>query len=146
MQLTVEKEEMRVLAPIVIAAALLTGGALPTTAATVTPPAGAGHTVLRAMPAADAGSDRDSFTAKAEAEMHDWQRKFDDAAQSARAKGEEGGAATSRALDHAWTKTKDASHQLESASTDGWDKAKAEFEQASHDLAAEWHKVYPGDK
>jgi Skp family chaperone for outer membrane proteins len=134
---------MRLLAPTAIAAALLATGALPTAAATVPPPRAAALHVTRV---ADAASDRDSFTQKAEAEMHDWQRKLDEAARSAKAKGEEGSDAASRALDHAWAKTKEASHQLETASADGWDSAKAKFEQASHDLAAQWHKVYPADK
>lgn len=135
---------MRMLAPIAIAAALLASGALPTSAATA--PLPGGPAALRATLVDDAASDRDSFTAKAEAQMRDWQHKLDDAAQTAKAKGAEGGAAASHALDHAWTKTKEASHQLETASADGWDKAKAEFEKASNDLSAQWHKIYPGDK
>jgi hypothetical protein len=136
---------MRVLVPTTIAAALLAGAALPAAAATPAPPPAAQMPARGALPVADTSADRDSFTQKAEAEMRDWQRKFDDAAQSAKAKGEEGGAAASAALDHAWTRTKEASHQLESASVDGWEKAKADFQSASHRLATEWHKVYPGD-
>jgi hypothetical protein len=98
------------------------------------------------MPVADETSDRDSFTAKAKAEMSDWQRKVDEAVQSAKEKGTEGSAAASRELDTAWAKTKSAAHQLENASADGWDSAKAKFRKAEDDLAATWRKVSPGNK
>ncbi len=137
---------MRVLALTALAAALLAGGALPTAAATATATFGAGHAAFRATPVADDASDRDSLTAKAESQMRDWQRKLDDAAKSAKAQGQAGGDAASRALDHAWAKTKAASHHLETASAAGWDSAKAEFEKASRDLAAKWHKLHPGDE
>jgi hypothetical protein len=136
---------MRVLIPTTIAAALLAGTVLPTAAATPAP-LGAGPAAIRVVPVDDTSSDRDSFTQKAETQMQDWQRKLDAAAQGAKAKGEEGGAAASKALDHAWTRTKEASHQLQTTTGDGWEKAKAEYEKASQALATQWHKVYPGDK
>ena len=137
---------MRVLALTAIAAALLASGALPTAASAAAPPFGAGPAAFRATPVADDASDRDSLTAKAESQMRDWQRKLDDAAQSAKAKGQEGSDAASRALNHAWAKTKAASHHLETASAAGWDSAKAEFDKASRDLAAKWHKLHPADE
>jgi hypothetical protein len=141
-----QEKSMRLPVSFAIAAALLASGALAAAAATRPPPVGAPPAALRATPVADAQTDRDSFTSKAEAEISDWQRKFDDVAHKAKAKGEEGSDAASRALDQAWVRTKEASAQLESAGAEGWDKAKARFQAASHDLAAEWHKVYPGEK
>jgi hypothetical protein len=143
---TAMEKEMRVPAPTVIAALLLAGAAPPAMALTAAMPPGASDAAFRATPAADEASDRDSFTAKAEAEMHDWQRKLDAAAQSAKAKGEEGKTAASQDLDAAWAKTKAASQRLKTASAAGWDSAKAEFAKASQNLAAEWNKVYPGSK
>lgn len=137
---------MRLPAPTVIAALLLAGGVPPAMALTATMPPGARDTAFSANPVADDSSDRASFTAKAEAEMQEWQKKLDAAATTAKAKGEEGKTAASRDLDVAWAKTKAASKQLESASAQGWENAKAGFEKAQQNLAAEWHKVYPGTK
>lgn len=137
---------MRVPAPSLIAALLLASAAPPAMALTATLPLGASQAALRATPAADESADRASFTAKAEAEMHDWRQKLDAAATSAKAKGEAGKTAAGRDLDAAWARTKAASERLKTASGEGWDSAKAGFEKASHHLAAEWHRVYPGSK
>jgi hypothetical protein len=137
---------MRLPAPAVIAAILLAGAASPALALGATMPLGARDGALRATPVADQTADRDSFTAKAEAEMHDWQRKLDAAATSAKAKGEEGKTAAAHDLDVAWAKAKEASQQLKTAGAEGWDSAKAGFAKAQQNLADAWNKVYPGKK
>ena len=137
---------MRLPASTMIAAVLLAGTALPAAALTPPAPLATDAGAVRATPVADETSDRAQFTAKAEAEMREWQSKFDAAAHRAKAEGKEGSAAASRQLDRAWAKTKSASRDLKAASAQGWDKAKSKFEEASDKLAAEWHKVYPADK
>jgi hypothetical protein len=143
---TIWENSMRLSAPTVIAALLLAGGTPPAMAFSGTMPLGTRNAAFTATLVADETSDRASFTAKAEAEMQEWQKKLDAAATTAKAKGEEGKTEASRDLDAAWAKTKVASKQLKTASAEGWDRARAGFEKAEQNLAAEWHKVYPGTK
>lgn len=133
------REKLRLLTPAVLAFVLLASGAPGSRVLAAPMPRGAGLVTLDAIPAADDTSDRQSFTSKAQAEVQEWQRKVSAAAQSADASGR-------RDVNTAWTRTKDAAHRLQTASADGWDRAKIDFEKAKQNLEATWHKVYPGEK
>jgi hypothetical protein len=63
--------------------------------------------------------------------------------------GDQGNAAETVAakdLESAWTETKTASSQLDTAGEKDWDSAKASFQTASHKLAVAWQKLNPKDK
>lgn len=127
------------LTPAVLTVALLACGTPASSVLAAPMPPGASHAALNAIPAADDDSDRQTFTSQAEAEVHEWQRKVSGAAQTADAKGR-------RDVNVAWTRTKEAAHQLKTASASGWDRAKVDFEKAKENLEATWHRVHPDEK
>ena len=86
---------------------------------------------------------RDAYLRTVQQEMRDWQGKLRDAGETAVAGGRQAGSAAEAGLHDAWTKTEAASHRLQTASTEGWDGAKASYEEAARDLAAAWHRVHP---
>jgi hypothetical protein len=79
-------------------------------------------------------------------EMQEWERKLRDYSEKAEAKGREAGNAAENDLNKAWNKAEAASHKLETVGAEGWEHAKASFEQASRELAETWHKIHPEDK
>ncbi len=91
-------------------------------------------------------ADRDTYTREAQDEMQEWKRKLHDVGEKAEAKGKNAGAAAESELDAAWAKADAASRKLQTAGAEGWDSAKTDFERASHDLAAAWHKNHPDEK
>ncbi len=115
--------------------------ALPVAAAqpTVAPAAG---TSVRMAAAGDATADRDSYTQKAQDEMQEWRQKLRDFGAKADAKGNEAGDAAKNDLHAAWARAEAASRQLQTASAEGWDSARASFDTASRELADAWHKVH----
>jgi len=101
---------------------------------------------IRLAVAGTSTPDRDSYAQKARAEVKEWQRKLHDFGEEAKAKGQEASATAAKELDKAWTKAEAAARDLQAASADGWDGAKATYESASHDLADAWDKVRPREK
>jgi hypothetical protein len=128
----------------IVIAPLMLIGALP--AAAQSKPALDAGTPIRLAADDNSAADRDSFTQKAQTEMHDWQQKLHDFGQQATAKGQEAGSAAQKGLDDAWIKAKAASHKLQTVGAEGWQGAKASYEKASQDLSDAWHKVHPDDK
>lgn len=94
-------------------------------------------------PGAATGS-TDDYKAHARSDMGDWKQKVHDFAQGAKAKGDQASETASADLQKAWHKTERAAHHLQTASSEGWDKAKAAYEKAVGDLKAEWTRVNPG--
>jgi hypothetical protein len=98
--------------------------------------------------AADSGptADKDTYTQKARDEMQAWQQKLHDFSENAKAQGQKAGDAAENGLNAAWTKTEEAAQRLQTASADGWERAKISFEQASRELADAWDRIRAPDK
>jgi uncharacterized membrane protein len=94
----------------------------------------------------DAAAERSSFTQQARDEVRNWQQKLHDFDAKAQVKATATEAKASKVLNDAWTETKNASSQLETATEADWESAKASFKTASNKLAVAWHKVNPTDK
>jgi len=136
---------MKFLTTSIVIGPLMLFGALPATAGASAHPLGSVVAIQLAV-AGDPAGDRDSYTQKVRDDMQEWQRKLHGVGDKAEAKGKEVGSAADDGLNQAWTKAKAASDKLQTMGADGWDSAKASFEQASHELADTWHRVHPEDK
>lgn len=135
---------MKLVTTSIVIGPLLLFGAL--SAAAQLPGARGAETAIQLAVAGDPAGDRDSYTQKARDDMQEWQRKLHGAGDTVATKGKEVGNAADDDLNQAWAKAKAASDKLQTMGAEGWDSAKASFEQASHDLATTWHKVHPDDK
>ena len=91
-------------------------------------------------------TERSSYTQHAQDEIRIWQKKLHDFDAKVQVKATDAQASASKDLDDAWTETKSASSQLETAAEADWDSAKASFKKASDKLTVAWHKVNPADK
>jgi hypothetical protein len=132
---------MRIFTASIIAGSLMLVGGLPA--------AGQSNSPAAPVPLAagnETTTDRDSYTHRATGEMQDWQQKVQDFGEKAKAKGQEAGDATATAVNSAWARTQAAGRKLQEAGADGWEGAKASYEQATHKLADAWDKVRPEDK
>jgi hypothetical protein len=96
--------------------------------------------------ARDAAAERSNFTQQARDEVRDWQQKLHDFDAKAKVKATATQANASKVLNDAWTETKSASSELETATEADWASAKASFKTASNKLAVAWHKVNPTEK
>jgi hypothetical protein len=94
----------------------------------------------------DPAAERSSYTQTAKSEMKLWQQKLLDFETKMQAKATEAKTRTSKELDDAWTETKSAFSQLETAGEADWNSAKASFKTASAKLAVAWQKVNPAEK
>jgi len=94
----------------------------------------------------DSTTEMNSYRQKAQAEMQIWQKKLHDFDAKMQAKATDTQASASKDLDDAWTETKSASSQLETAAETDWDAAKASFKKAADRLTVAWHRVNPTDK
>jgi len=112
---------------------------LPVSANPVLPLRMSAPTVLTA--ASDAMSDRDTYKQKAHDDMRDWQQELRDFDAKAKAEGKDADQTAKADLHKAWDKTEIASRKLQTASAEGWNAAKAEYQKASQDLADTWHKI-----
>lgn len=131
------------IAPIVIGMLAVAG--ISPTAAQSKPLSDKGTTVGVAT-AHDAAADRNSFTQQAQEEVRTWQTRLNDFNAKLGAKATKAEANASKGLENAWTKTKTAAGQLETAGAKDWDSAKASFQSASHKLSVAWQKVNAKDK
>jgi len=75
--------------------------------------------------------------------MAQWRSRIDDFAARTQAKATAADQAALPEIQSAWSHVEQASTALDAAGEDGWDKAKAAFEQASRDLEATWARVGP---
>ena len=94
----------------------------------------------------DPAGERNSYTQQAKGEMRIWEQKLQDFNAKVEAKATQTQTTTSKDLDNAWTKTKTAWTQLETAGENDWNSGKASFQRASHKLGVAWQKVNPKDK
>ena len=84
----------------------------------------------------------DDFAAKKDEYVRGAKRELDEWNDKLHRKGEH----AERDVDQAWTKTKQAAQQLQTASADQWDHAKHGFENAMQGLKDRWHKIHPEDE
>jgi hypothetical protein len=132
---------VRNLALPVVLAALLVG---PTMSQAATPTANAAPVQLAA--GSDFSSEKDSYVAKAKSELQEWRDKLDRFGDKAGAKSQQVGDTAKADLQAAWAKTEEEGRRLQSASADGWDKAKSAFEEATQHLKDTWHRIHPEDE
>ncbi len=88
-------------------------------------------------------ADRKTYVLKKEARMEEWRSKINHFAERTQENATAAGDAASHEIQGAWRHVEQASSALDAAGDDGWDKAKAAFEQASRDLEATWARVGP---
>jgi hypothetical protein len=117
-----------------LSAGLVLAGVLPVAAAPrLSPPDDAAY--LRLAAEGDFSAKKDEYMRDANREMQEWNDKL-------HRKGEH----ASKDIDQAWSKTKRAAQQLQTASADHWDRAKHGFENAMQGLKDRWHKIHPEDE
>lgn len=88
----------------------------------------------------DAGN-LDEYRQEAGEEMTAWQQRVDEVQDDAAETGAEVSADAKQALDGAWVDVKQAWNNLEAASADTWDEAKANFEEAMTRLDRAWTEL-----
>lgn len=131
---------MRILTAPIVIGALALAGASPASAQskpTAAPAISVGTAVSR-----DWTSERKSYTQQAQHTTRIWQQRLHDFDVKATA----AQASASKDLHIAWTETKTATSQMETAAAADWDSAKGSYKTATAKLAAAWHKVNPIDK
>ncbi len=128
----------RLIAPIVIGT-LAWAAALPAAAQVKTNSVGmaASH---------DPAAERTSYTQKAQAEMHLWEQRLHDFNARIENRTTQSQSSAARDLDGAWSDTKIAWNQLETAGENDWTSAKASFQGASHKLGVTWQRVSSKEK
>jgi hypothetical protein len=92
---------------------------------------------------ADDDEGRSTFTQHAQDDIHEWQRKVQDFGRHARTAGQQDASSAKHDLDTAFAKAKLAADRLHTVGADGWQGAKADFQQARHGLADTWDKIKP---
>jgi hypothetical protein len=92
---------------------------------------------------ADDDEGRSSFTQQAQDDMQEWQRKVHDFGRQAKATGQHGVRSAKDDLNTAFSKAKLAADRLHTVGADGWQGAKASFQQARHDLRDTWDRIKP---
>lgn len=101
---------------------------------------------LKAMPRFDYGktddtASIDAYREKAETNMAAWQNRVDELGSDAKATTKDVSAEAKQALDSAWVDVKSAWNDLQSATADGWQQAKANFEEAMDRLDRAWSEL-----
>lgn len=101
---------------------------------------------LKAMPRFDYGKTDDTagidaYREKAETNMTAWQTRVDELSSDAKSTTKEASAEAKQALDSAWVDVKSAWSELQSATADGWQEAKANFEEAMDRLDRAWTEL-----
>ncbi len=94
----------------------------------------------------DPAADRSSYTQQAQDEVRLWEKRLHDFDAKAQIKATAAEANASKELNDAWTETKNASNQLETAAEADWDGAKASFKKANDKLVVAWHNANPSGK
>jgi hypothetical protein len=123
--------------PIIISclsAGLVLASALPAAAAPrLSPPDDAAY--LRLAAEGDFSAKKDEYVRDAKRELDEWNDKLHRTGDNA-----------GKDVDRAWSKTKRAAQQLQTASGDQWDHAKRGYENAMQGLKDRWHKIHPEDE
>jgi hypothetical protein len=139
----IKEAVMRLLtAWIVIGPLVLIGGALP---AAADQPASA-DTSIQLATGSGSSTDRDTYTQKARSDIRDWQQRLTAFGENAKAKGQQADNATENALTTAWARTQVSARRLQTATSEGWQSAKASYEKASDELADAWNRMRADDK
>jgi hypothetical protein len=134
---------MRILfAPIVIGTLALTGAS---PAAAQSKPADK-TTSVGLSTTRDPTAERNSYTQQAQDEVRIWEKRLHDFDTKAQVKATAAEASASKDLNNAWTETKSASSQLETAADADWDGAKTSFKKATDKLVVAWHNANPSGK
>jgi hypothetical protein len=94
----------------------------------------------------DPAADRSSYTQQAQDEVRIWEKRLHDFDAKAQVKATAAEANASKELNDAWTETKSASSQLETAAEADWDGAKVSFKKATDKLVVAWHNANPSSK
>ena len=131
---------MRMLTASIVIGSLVLFGALPAAAGQSTLSPGASAPV-RLAANGDPTVDKDTYLQRARKEMQEWRRRLHDFSARAEANGKGTGNTAETDLNKAWTRTEAASRKLQTVGAEGWDHAKASFEQASHELADAWDSI-----
>lgn len=84
----------------------------------------------------------DDFSAKKDEYVRGAKRELDEWNDKLHRTGEHAG----KDVDRAWSKSKQAAQDLQTASADQWDHAKHGFENAMQGLKDRWHKIHPEDE
>ena len=129
---------MKTLMHVFIVAPLALIGVAPASAEEARP-ASSEH--VRPAPAAAPVAERGATLQKARDTLKDWRLKLDAYAEKAKTESQASRADAVEDLNKAWTKTRDATARLETASAAEWASAKAEFNKESDAMAASWAKV-----
>ncbi len=102
-----------------------------------------GHTILAAdAQTADLGATRDEYMRKAKREFQSWQDRMSQWSDEAKEKGGKLSAQARDNLDHAWDDVEADWRKLQGAAPEGWDKARASFEEASRRLQRSWQDLH----
>jgi uncharacterized protein involved in type VI secretion and phage assembly len=131
------------IAPIVIGMLALAGASPAAAQSKSVPDKG---TSVGMAASSDSEADRKSYTQQAQGEMQLWEQRLHDFNAKVEANATDTQTNASKDLDGAWTKTKTAWNQLETAGENDWTSAKSSFQDASHRLGLAWQKVNPKDK
>ena len=99
---------------------------------------GAIHVVAMANPA-----DRETYLRKKDSKMGEWRSEIGHFVEQTEENATAAGEAASHEIYTAWSRVEQTSAKLDVAGQDGWDSAKAAYEQASQDLEATWARVGP---
>jgi hypothetical protein len=94
----------------------------------------------------DPTAERNSDTQQAQEEVRVWEKRLRDFEAKAQVKVTAAETSASKELNDAWTETKSASSQLETAAEADWNGAKDSFKKATDKLVVAWNKVNPADK
>jgi len=134
---------MRLLIASIVIGPLMLIGAPPAAAAQ---PVSTGPQTQSPPAPGTSSADRDTYTQKAQRDLQDWQQKVHDFTEKAKARGQQASNAVAADLNVAWTKTRDEARKMQAAGAEGWDRARASYERASHDLADTWNRIRPEDR
>ncbi len=84
---------------------------------------------------------QDTFRGRVRDELADWQGKMNAFERRTKANGKLYGEAASSHLRAAWANTEAQGRKVQAATARDWDRAKASYQTASHELALAWDKM-----
>jgi hypothetical protein len=120
----------------IVFAALILLGALPA-AGQSAPPAVPPQTGASSDPAPG----HDTYLETARADLQQWRGELDAFAATAEAEGRADSRAAADRLNVAWANTRAAAGKLQAAGAEGWERARASFEDTSRDFTEAFDKV-----
>jgi hypothetical protein len=103
----------------------------------------AGLILLGALPAAAQSPEHTTYLEKARTDLQDWRRQLDAFDARVETEGQADGRAAADRLNLAWARTQTEAAKLQAAGADGWERAKASFEDTSREFTESFDKVRP---